>query len=65
MRMSKKRLLRVLEAAEQITRRRCDQFVPPYTCITEDDGSGPWEPCDPCLLAKAGVPVTHTEERTG
>jgi hypothetical protein len=58
--MRKKQLLRVLEAAQSITQRRCDIFVPPYTCITEDDGTKPWEPCDPCLLAQAGVPIPCT-----
>lgn len=55
--MRKRDLRRVFEAAKFIAARRCDIFVEPYTCITEDDGKGPWNPCDPCLLAQAGTPV--------
>ena len=62
LRWRRKRLLRVLEAAEVITRRRCDIFIPPFTCITEDDGMEPWNPCDPCLLAQAGVSVPDAEK---
>src|SRR3954468_13476041 len=66
--MRRRELQRVLEAAKEIAARRCDIFVAPYTCITEDDGKGPWSPCDPCLLAQAGVPLpecTATEMSGG